>query len=243
MNPDFRPLHSPHNRERGGITIIVALVLIMLMGLAAFGMARNSIRELASSGSVIQGSKASGAADAGLDWYITWSHPDNVSLALGNAGAVGNYALAIALNDIKRPNGAWRTTLLADGLLASSAPSRVWDMAALVKSDESQIAANEMVFDNTNQSAVLQATNSGGSPVVQSFNLQVRFLGFAPVFLTGGGGNASGGTSQIANATQDTVWQIISTGNAAIPIGGGNYIRYQQGREMIGTQALAQTTH
>ncbi len=228
-------------RERGGMTIIVALVLIVLMGLAAFGMSRNSLRELATTGSVLQGSKASGAADAGLDWFVTWAHPDNVALARLNSGALGNYTLAKALTDIKTPD--WYTALSNDGLLASTSSSRLWDMAAAINSNETQMANSDMVFDNNSQGTVLQAKNSGGNPVVQSFNLQVRFLGFQPVFLTGGGGNAAGGTNQAANSTQDTAWQVISTGTAAIPIGGGNYIRYQQRREMIGTQSLAQTTH
>ena len=239
-----RPLQaSLQNRasERGGITIIIALVLIVLMSLAAFSLSRNSIREMASAGSIIQGDKASAAADAGLDWFVVWSHPDNVSLGLANSGATGNNALAKAITDIKSPN--WYTALGNHNLLASTASSRAWDMAALVKSQETQMASNDMVFDNTANATVLQSTNNTGNPVVQSFNLQVRFLGFQPVTLTGGGGNASGGTNQAANASQDTAWQVVSIGNAAVPIGGGNYIRYQQRREMIGTQALSQSSN
>lgn len=239
MNPTPFPPASRAS-ERGGVTIIVALILIVLMGLAAFGMSRNALRELASSGSVIQGSKASGAADAGLDWFVTWSHPFNVDAALQNSGAMGNYALAKALDDIKSPN--WYAQLSNDGLLASNSPSRLWDRAALITSNESQSSANDMVFDNTNPATVLQAKNAGGSPVIQSFSLQVRFLGLQPVALTGGGGNASGGTNQGASTNYDTAWQVISTGIASVPMGNGDYIRFQQRREMIGTQALAQTT-
>ncbi|HEU4951869.1 MAG TPA: pilus assembly PilX N-terminal domain-containing protein [Holophagaceae bacterium] len=235
----FPILTDPRRSERGGITIVIALVLIVLMSLAAFSLSRNAIRDLATSGSVIQGDKASSAADAGLDWFVVWSHPDNVSLAIGNSGATGNYNLARAITDLKSPD--WYTRLTNDGLIASTDSSRSWDMAALVKSDESQMAANDMVFDNTTASAVLQAKNSSGDPVVQRFDLQIRFLGFQPTVLTGGGGNAAGGTNPNANASQDTAWQVISTGNAAIPMGGGNYLRYQQRREIIGTQALSQS--
>lgn len=234
--------HSPSRAsERGGVTIIIALVLIVLMSLAAFSLSRNSIRELATSGSIIQGDKASAAADAGLDWFVVWSHPDNVALAIASTGAVGNNLLAKAITDIKRPD--WHTALDSDGLLASTASSRAWDMAAIIKSQESQMTTNEMVFDNSANATVLQSKNNTGNPVVQSFNLQVRFLGFQPITLTGGGGNASGGTNQAANGNQDTAWQVISTGNAAVPIGGGNYLRYQQRREMIGTQALSQSAN
>ena len=237
----FQP--SPRSRasERGGITIIIALVLIILMSLAAFSLSRNSIREMATTGSVIQGDKASTASDAGLDWFVVWSHPANVALALTDPGAIGNNTLAKAITDIKQPD--WHTALSNDGLLASTAASRNWDMAALVKSQESQMAANEMVFNNSANATVLQSTNNNGNPVVQKFDLQIRFLGFQPIFLTGGGGNASGGTNQSANGSQDTAWQVISTGNAAVPLGNGNYLRYQQRREMLGTQALSQSAN
>lgn len=241
MRAFSHPAALPRHSERGGITIIIALVLIVLMSLAAFSLSRNSIREMATAGSVIQGDKASAAADAGLDWFVVWSHPDNVALAITNTSAVGNNLLAKAITDIKKPN--WYTALDSDGLLASTASNRSWDMAALVKSQESQMSSNEMVFDNSANATVLQSRNNTGNPVVQSFDLQVRFLGFQPIALTGGGGNASGGTNQNAKGSQDTAWQVISIGNAAVPIGGGNYLRYQQRREMIGTQALSQTTN
>lgn len=220
------------------MTIVMALVLLAIMSLAAFSLSRNAIRELSTTGHMIQGDKASEASDAGLDWFMVWSHPDNMTTAFASTGSVGNLELARAMNDLKSPD--WHTALNTDGLLASTATSRNWDMAALVTSQESQMSSNDMVFDNTNTAAVLQATNSGGSPVVQRFDLLVRFLGFQPIVLTGGGGGAAGGTSQVAQGSQDTLWQIVSTGYAAVPIGNANYIRYQQRRELIGSQALAQ---
>ena len=241
MHRSHQALLRRRASERGGITIIIALVLIIVMSLAAFSLSRNSIREMASAGSIIQGDKASAAADAGLDWFVVWSHPDNVSLAMANPSAIGNNALAKAITDIKSPN--WYTALSNDNLLASTASNRAWDMAALVTSQESQMASNDMVFDNSANATVLQSKNNTGNPVVQRFDLQVRFLGFQPVVLTGGGGNASGGTNPNAISSQDTAWQVTSTGNAAVPIGGGNYMRFQQRREMIGTQSLSQSTH
>ena len=238
VNPNFTHARAS---ERGAITIIVALVLIMLMSLAAFSLSRNALRELATSGSVVQGNKASEAADAGLDWFVVWSHPDNVSLAIGDSSAVGSYWLAKAITDLKSTD--WHTALSNDGLLASTSSSRNWDMAAVVSSKESDMSTNDMVFNNSTTTTVLQATNNSGNPVVQKFDLQIRFLGLQPTVLTGGGGNAAGGTSQSSSSTQDTTWQIISTGNAAVPIGNGNYLRYQQRREIIGTQALSQSAN
>lgn len=237
MAPILRTHRNPH-AQLGGMTIVMALVLLAIMSLAAFSLSRNAIRELSTTGHLIQGDKASEASDAGLDWFIVWSHPDNMTLAYASPGAVGNLALAKAMNDIKSPN--WWSALNADGLLASTSTSRNWDMAALVTSQESQTASNDMTFDNTNAATVMQATNSGGSPVVQRFDLQVRFLGFKTGTGTSGSGGASGGTNQAALGSQDTLWQIVSTGYAAVPIGNGNYLRYQQRREMIGSQALSQ---
>lgn len=68
------PEHLPsfRARQRGGLTIIMALVLVGVLGAATFSLSRSAIRELSMAGTIIQGNKASAAADAGLDWVITW---------------------------------------------------------------------------------------------------------------------------------------------------------------------------
>jgi hypothetical protein len=81
---------SPHSRSRrcrqeGGIAILVAFMLLMLMSAAALGTSRNVIRELSTTGNVVQGGKASAAADAGVDWFIAWSFGDGSA-----TGAAGN---------------------------------------------------------------------------------------------------------------------------------------------------------
>lgn len=236
MNPNhLSPSFSARvQSQQGGMTIIMALGLLVVMSLAAFNLSRNAIRELSTTGHTIQGNKAAEASDAGLDWFIVWASPFNSASAFAST-AVGNLALAKAMNDIQDPN--WYGALSADGLLANA--SRTWDKAALITSQESQIASNDMVFDNTNTAAVLQATNSGGNPVVQRFNLQIRFLGSYTPLLTSPGGLAAGGTNPLAAATQDNFWQVISTGYAAVPAG-ASYIRYQQRRELIGSMPRAQ---
>lgn len=59
-------------RQQGGLTILMALVLVAVMGAATFSLSRNAIRELSMAGTVIQGEKAGASADAGLDWVIIW---------------------------------------------------------------------------------------------------------------------------------------------------------------------------
>lgn len=220
------------DRQRGGMTIVMALILLAVMSLAAFSLSRNAIRELSTTGHVIQGGKASEAADAGLDWFIVWSLPPNMTLSIATPGATGSYNLARALSDIADNWPNFYAPLQADGLLAYTSASRNWDPAALITSTESQTTSNDMAFDNTSASAVYQAKNSGGSPVVQRFDLLVRFLGQERVKETG---LSSGGPIGLNTPTagQNNLWQVMSTGYAAVPIGGGDYLRYQQRREMI----------
>jgi len=70
MTPDR--LSSFRAPQQGGLTIIMALVLVGVMGAATFSLSRNAIRELSMAGTIIQGNKAAAAADAGLDWVIIW---------------------------------------------------------------------------------------------------------------------------------------------------------------------------
>ncbi len=60
-------------KQQGGLTIVMALVLVAVMGAASFSLSRNAIRELSMAGTVVQGGKAGASADAGLDWVIIWA--------------------------------------------------------------------------------------------------------------------------------------------------------------------------
>lgn len=68
---------SFRHRQRGGLTIVMALVLVGVLGAATFSLSRNAIRELSMAGTIIQGNKAGAAADAGLDWVIIWGQGAN----------------------------------------------------------------------------------------------------------------------------------------------------------------------
>ena len=242
MKP-IRAFRSSPESQRGGITIVIALVLIVLMSLAAFSLSRNSIREMASAGSILQGGKASEAADAGLDWFVVWGQKDNRDFAYDSGGSTPNNSLATALHDITTnldlSTGvpAWWTQLSGHGLLASTDTARQWDMAAAIRSNESQTSSSDLVFNNT-AAGVQQATNSGGNPIIQRFDLTVRYLGASATSSqtsTTTTSSAAGGTSVGNKALGDLLFQVQSLGNAAVPIGNGNYLRYQQRREMIVT--------
>lgn len=73
--------------EAGGITIVVALMLLVLLTIAAVAMSRNALRELVTSGLSRQGAMARNAADAGLEWSIYWMDLENGQAAGGNTAA------------------------------------------------------------------------------------------------------------------------------------------------------------
>jgi len=84
------PSQSTRHRQRsqrGGITILVALMLLVLLSIAAVAMARNSLREIATSGFGRQGAMARNVADSGLEWSIHWMDPQNGAVAPSGAAA------------------------------------------------------------------------------------------------------------------------------------------------------------
>ncbi len=234
-NPAPPALPPRRAAQRGGATIILAFALLVVMSLVAFSVSRNALRELTLTGTVTQGTKAEQAADAGLDWYIIWSHPDNATAA---TSTTGNKLLVAGLKDVKATT--WGTSgnatyqaNLSDGYFGS----RTWDRGFRLVTNETDMATSDMVFDNTG--ALVKQNTATGSVVSQKFNVLVRFLGFAPIAMTGGGGQASGGTNPNSLATQDLQWQIVSDGQASVNLG-GSYQRFTNRREMIGLQALSQ---
>lgn len=222
INGQARPARRS---ETGGVTIIVALVLVSVMGAAVFGLSRSSLRELAISGSVAQGTKADKAADSGMDWFMTWAHPDNVSAFAGVAGAEG--ALAQSLIWIKRTD--WLNYSYAS-LGANRSGLADWDRAVKLSSDS---IAGHMVFD-TSQTAVVGQNTGTGNAIVQKFDIELRFLGQRS---TGGAGDPSGGTDPKAKGTMDLLWQVTSSGRADVT---GANISFVQRREAIGVQSLSQ---
>jgi Tfp pilus assembly protein PilX len=89
-------MHRQTNRtsadpQAGGITIIVALMLLVLITVAAMGMSKNALRELAISGTSRQGSMARNVADSGIEWAVYWI--DNTNSASATGTALGMKAL------------------------------------------------------------------------------------------------------------------------------------------------------
>ena len=71
------------NPQTGGITILVALSLLVLLTIAAVSMSRNSFREVVISGTSRQGAMVRNAADAGIEWSVYWLTLTNAPSATG----------------------------------------------------------------------------------------------------------------------------------------------------------------
>ena len=98
----FKRSHLPiTHRQEGGITILVALMLLVLLTLAAIGMSRNSFREIVASGTTRQGSMAKNTADSGIEWSIYWMDLNNAPAATGTAKQLADLKVALLLDEGK----------------------------------------------------------------------------------------------------------------------------------------------
>ena len=66
--------------QSGGITILVAMFLLVLLTIFAVSMSRNSLREVIISGTVRQGTEVRNVADSGIEWSCYWLTPDSAGL-------------------------------------------------------------------------------------------------------------------------------------------------------------------
>lgn len=79
----FATQHNRNRSEAGGITILVAMMLLVLLTIAAVGMSRNSFREIVTSGFTRQGAMARNVADSGVEWAVQWIELENSNVATG----------------------------------------------------------------------------------------------------------------------------------------------------------------
>ena len=80
---NFATQRNRNRSEVGGITILVALMLLVLLTIAAVGMSRNSFREIVTSGFTRQGAMARNTADSGVEWAVHWFEIENSNVATG----------------------------------------------------------------------------------------------------------------------------------------------------------------
>jgi len=71
------PVHAPRApRQRGGITILVTMLLLVLLTIASLALSKSSIRQAITSGTIRQAAQAQNLADAGIEWAVYWVAPD-----------------------------------------------------------------------------------------------------------------------------------------------------------------------
>jgi len=123
-------MRKPTERNRGeagGITILVALMLLVFITLTAVGMSRNSFREVVISGTTRQGSLARNLADSGMEWSIFWMDDKNRATAPSGAEANLNALRASLLQANGLSGKAW--DLMSPGSLYD--PASADDAVAL----------------------------------------------------------------------------------------------------------------
>lgn len=149
-NPDRRTLTGT---ETGGITILVALMLLVLLTIAAVGMSRNSFREIVTTGFVRQGAMARNTADSGVEWAIHWIDLENGKVATG----------------VAQQFTAVKAGLLQDPLLAGKAK----DITST-----SPAAPSDYV---PGSSLLPELTMAGPAGVTQGFTVGLTLMGKLPI--------------------------------------------------------------
>jgi len=128
---------SLKDSETGGITILVALMLLVLLTVAAVGMSRNSLRQIVIASTVRQGAEVMNTADAGLEWTMFWMYRPNAISGAPTASATG---LVDILNKLQTdPTLAGKPQFLgAPPAAPSTAPWTPWP------------AGSEVIYTNAN---------------------------------------------------------------------------------------------
>lgn len=169
-------ISSNHSSERGGMTIVLALILLSAMTVGALALSQNSLREISITGNETTGRKAFEMADAGLDWVITWGGP-KVPTQTETARKALQAGMQTVLDAIDRQDlagslvGTKDATLntLGDGYISpTSGTARVY-----LSSLDGAMAASELFPSTAN-------FKQTGSVIQPAFDLEVRYLGDMP---------------------------------------------------------------
>ena len=113
---------SPHRHpspETGGITIVVALMLLVLLTIFAMGASRDSLREVMISATTRQEAMVRNTADSGVEWAVYWLAPSNAETG-GASGSPASAQFITATNEL-------RGDATAAGQIRTMAPVSVYD--------------------------------------------------------------------------------------------------------------------
>lgn len=157
-------------KEQGGITILVALSLVVVMGAMAFTLNREVLRELTITGNESVGRKASEAATSGIDWTITWAYSNGTST---DQAAIRNAFLTLV-------DSIDRVELREVGVDAT--PS----VRGTKNTSPTGYQRIYLYHDTSSSDLLLPKTGYTQDTVVQqAFDLEIRYLGSVPVSTSG----------------------------------------------------------
>lgn len=170
------------NKEQGGITILLALSLVVLMGAMAFTINREVLRELSITGNESVGRKASEAANSGVDWGITWAYSNGSS-----ADQLAIRAAFLALVDAVDQEGARVVGVDASPNVKGTGNTSPVGYHRIY-----------MYHDATSTDLLHSKTGYTQDTVVQqAFDLEIRYLGSVP--LASGGAITTSKDQQAGN--------------------------------------------
>jgi hypothetical protein len=192
---------STRHQERGGITILLALVLLTMLGAMVFGLGRDSLREIAITGNESLGRKAAEAADSGIDWTIMWG--------MGNGISADQEAVQTAIDTLSRA--------IADPTLRTAGADGTMNTqgSGYMNVDTGILRAYIYPASTTSDLSFSNAGYTQSSVVQQAMELEVRYLGPYPLANTGAltASKASGGG---ATGAQRFFFLVRSTGRANV---------------------------
>lgn len=201
-----------HPRELGGITILLALILITAMGAMAFSLSQESMREIAISGSESTGRKAAEAADSGIDWTIVWGNANGVTTdQISIKTAMDTLVDAIDLVEKRVPGVDATPGTPGTGNMSPSGYLRTYLYSSPTSSDLTMA-----------KTGYTQATE-----VQQAFDIEIRFLGAIPIqgqgMLT-----AQRAASQGGNQARRYYFLVRSLGRANIGTTGQSFVAMRE---------------
>lgn len=128
-------------QEKGGITILVALMLLTLLTVTAIGMSRGSLRETMFLAAARQSHDIREVADSGVEWAIEWMDP-KIWPDEFEKGASANPLVAKAMSVVKDE------TLMGTIMEVSSAksadrmvfPARTGDVSGIERKFDAQLS-------------------------------------------------------------------------------------------------------
>lgn len=170
------PKMNSRVREQGGLTILLALIILSAMTVGALALSQNSLREIAITGNETTGRKSFETADAGLDWIITWGNP-LVPTQTETARAALRNGMKTVLDAIDRQDLTSTLTGTKDATLDSAGDGYIspnnGSYRVYISSLDSTLAGSE-IFPSTADYA------QTGSIIQPAFDLEVRYLGDIP---------------------------------------------------------------